>query len=104
MSSLERPFSARGFPVTQPIYYVNGTRDPNTPVWQARAHHDAQNGALRQLLLVVNGGHSPIFGNLRDCTDGLWAAIDAGTGFPEAVASCSWPTELTSTAPTLSKR
>lgn len=54
-----RPESTGDWPVTRPIYYFNGSRDTNTPLWQARGHFDAQKGARREFVAVVDAGHNP---------------------------------------------
>ncbi|HTV22639.1 MAG TPA: alpha/beta fold hydrolase [Polyangiaceae bacterium] len=93
---LDRPFEAGDWPITSPLYYFSGSDDPNTPPWQAQAHYDAMLGAPRWLVSVIAAGHNPLAFNLLDCQPALWAAVIAGSGFADAVASCPWPTALAS--------
>lgn len=97
--AVDRPYFAGDWQVSMPIYYFNGTNDPNTPMWQAEAHFDAQTGAPRTLVAVAAGGHNPLVLNLNDCKPDMWAAIAAGAGFVDAVGRCAWPTEITVAQP-----
>lgn len=97
--SLDRAYDARDWPITQPIYYFVGTDDPNTPPWQAISHFAAESGAPRALVSAVAAGHNPIGFNLADCQPALWTAMSTGVGFAEAVATCTWPTVLTTASP-----
>jgi pimeloyl-ACP methyl ester carboxylesterase len=91
--ALDRAYAARDWPVTRPIYYFNGSRDPNTPLWQARAHFDAEENAPRHFVTVLDAGHNPVRANLAECLPVLWSAIASDSGFEGAVDSCAWPTE-----------
>jgi proline iminopeptidase len=93
---VDLPYVAGEWPVTAPIYYFNGTNDPNTPMWQAQVHYEAQTTAERHFVAISGGGHNPLIFNLDDCKPDIWAAIDAGTGFDEAIGRCGWPTQRTS--------
>jgi proline iminopeptidase len=91
---VDHPYFASDWLVSKPIYYFNGTNDPNTPMWQAQAHYDAQTTAPRQFVAIAGGGHNPLLMNLNDCKADLWAAMATGSGFSEAVGRCAWPTEV----------
>jgi len=91
---LDRPYAARRWPVSVPIYYFSGSDDPNTPSWQAQVHYDAEVGAKRELVSIIAAGHNPVGLNLTDCAPALWEAMRAGTGFAEAVGTCAWPTQV----------
>jgi len=93
---LDRAYAARDWPITKPIYYFSGKRDPNTPSWQAQAHFDAEVTAPRELVSVPDAGHQPLALNLEDCAAPLWAAMAGGKGLKDALSGCEWPTELTS--------
>lgn len=95
---VDQPYFAGEWPVTAPIYYFNGTNDPNTPMWQAQAHYEAQTAAERHFVAIGGAGHNPLILNLADCKPDIWTAIDAGAGFDEAIARCTWPTQRTSAA------
>jgi pimeloyl-ACP methyl ester carboxylesterase len=94
---VDRPYFASDWLVTAPIYYFNGTNDPNTPIWQAQAHYEAQTMAERHFVAISGAGHNPMGLNLIDCKPDVWAAIAGGTGFDEAIAGCAWPTQRPST-------
>jgi proline iminopeptidase len=96
---LDRAYAARDWPVTSPIYYFSGTKDPATPTWQADAHFEAQRTAPRTLVSIPDGGHNPMFFNLSDCLTPLWSAIGSGQGFGAALELCSWPTRIKTAAP-----
>jgi len=95
---LDRPYAARDWAITKPIYYFSGKKDPNTPSWQAQAHFDAEVTAPRELVSVPDAGHQPLAFNLDDCAVPLWAAMARGKGLHDALSGCAWPTELTSVA------
>ena len=95
---LDRPYAARDWPITKPIYYFSGQKDPNTPSWQAQAHFDAEVSAPRELVSVPDAGHEPLVFNLGDCAVPLWAAMARGKSLHDALSGCAWPTELTSAA------
>jgi hypothetical protein len=96
--AVDLPYFASEWPVSALIYYFNGTNDPNTPFWQAQIHYEAQTTAERHFVAVSGAGHNPLALNLDDCKPDIWAAIDAGAGFDEAIARCAWPTQRTSAA------
>jgi pimeloyl-ACP methyl ester carboxylesterase len=96
---LSRPFFATDWPVTTPTYYFQGTRDPNTPAWQAEVHFSAQPTALRELVFVENGGHNAYSINLTACHDDIWQAISAAASLHDALGACDWPTRLITAAP-----
>lgn len=96
--AVDLPYFAEEWPVTAPIYYFNGTNDPNTPMWQAQAHYEAQTSTERHFVAISGGGHNPLIFNLDDCKSDIWAAIDAGAGFDEAMGRCAWPTQRTAAA------
>lgn len=91
---VDHPYFAGDWLVSMPIYYFNGTNDPNTPLWQAQAHYEAQVEAPRQLVAIAAGGHNPLILNLGDCKADVWAAMASGTGFVDAIGRCAWPTEI----------
>ncbi len=94
---VDRPYVTGDWLVTAPIYYFNGTNDPNTPIWQAQVHYEAQTTTERHFVGVSGAGHNPLVYNLIDCKPAIFAAIAAGTGFDEALAGCAWPTQRPST-------
>lgn len=94
---LDRPYSAADWPISVPIYYLSGTADPNTPPWQAQFHFASQTKARRTLVHVDRAGHNPFGGNLAGdgtCLLPLWAAIDTGENFEQAITACKWPVEI----------
>ncbi|MET0389547.1 MAG: alpha/beta hydrolase [Polyangiales bacterium] len=94
---LDRPFAARDWPITVPIYYLSGTDDPNTPPWQVKEHFEAETTAPRKLVHVQRAGHNPFAGNLvgdGTCLLPLWTAIETGQGFDDAVEQCGWPVQI----------
>jgi len=92
---LDREYDAADYPIDAPIFYIEGTRDPATPLWQTDAHIERQPQTDRFRITVVDTGHNPFGASLVDCVEPLWASfLDAGKGLQDAVNSCRWQTTL----------
>jgi pimeloyl-ACP methyl ester carboxylesterase len=89
------PYDAAYHPVSAPIFYLNGTRDPNTPLAIAKTHVDRQPQTDRAFISVIDGGHNPFSLNLASCAGALWTSFEArGDGLEAALATCEAPTML----------
>ena len=95
--ALDDPFDVRNYPFTAPTYYVTGTRDPNTPPWQAD-YHFANHVAARTMLVVPGGGHNSMGYNLGlESMCAVPIVEDMATGgahLAERIAACPRPVEL----------
>lgn len=93
--ALVDPFDAADHPIPAPVFYLNGTRDPNTPYAIARTHAEKQPQTSRAFISVTDGGHNPFMLNLAGCAPALWSAFEAaGSGLEAALATCEAPTTL----------
>ncbi len=91
---LTSPYDSKRFLVKTPLHYVQGIDDPYTPVWGAVYHHENQIYAKRQMLLVKNAGHSPLFTQLTrgGCSEMFWKAVTENNDFSSLVKKCKVPT------------
>jgi pimeloyl-ACP methyl ester carboxylesterase len=92
-----RPYDSDAYPVAGiPIYYFEGTRDPNTSPANAYHHFKGQTQTTRTLIWVAAGGHTDLSGTLYQmgCTPAIFEAIAMnGTGLRAALDQCRWPME-----------
>ena len=90
-----RPYDSRLYPVVNvPIYYFEGSQDPNTSPANAHYHFEHQTQTDRLYLLVSLGGHTDLSGTLHQmgCTPGIFEAIamNNGPGLQAALEQCRW--------------
>ncbi len=69
--TLVNPFDSANYSITAPIYYIQGGRDPATPLWQAQYHFSTQIHAARHLLIIPEAVHEPTKA-ISDGLEGLW--------------------------------
>ena len=108
--SFIKPYDSALYPVTVPIYYFEGSDDPNTTPADAAYHFNNQTQADRVFTSVTGtftgggGGHTAMSGTLHEagCTPAIFTAIATN---PSATASnktvieaCSWPVVITTRA------
>jgi hypothetical protein len=93
---MDRPFDARNWKTSAPVYYFEGDRDPATPMNQALYNYKAQTKAeFRKFVVVHGGGHPALTYNLSDCRPGILAEIaNGGRELEAALAKCSLQTEI----------
>jgi proline iminopeptidase len=96
--SHDRPYDSVNYPVSVPIYYFEGSADPNTSPANAGHHFNSQTQANRYFTLVWEGGHTDMSGTLHQlpgCTAGIFTAIARNpSGFQAALDQCPWPKTL----------
>ncbi len=93
---LDRPYDAKDWPTSRPIFYISGEFDPAAPPFQAQHHIRVEGQTDRFLIAVTDGGHSKIGDFLPDCKEGLWKSFSAeGAGLADALAGCVAETKLT---------
>jgi pimeloyl-ACP methyl ester carboxylesterase len=94
---LVAPYDAAAHPVGVPIYYFEGANDPNTTPENAAYHYLHQTQTTRVFTLIGGGGHPALSKTLheRGCTPAIFTAIANGTGFGDALRSCTWPVTVT---------
>jgi len=88
------PYDSANYPVTVPIYYFEGSQDPNTSPANAYHHFVNQTQTHRLFTLVLAGGHTDMSGTLHQmgCTPAIFEAIAMnGTGLEAALEQCRWP-------------
>jgi len=99
-----KPYDSAQHPVTVPIYYFEGSDDPDTTPESAAWHFDHQTQADRVFTSIADGGHTSMSGTLHEagCTPSIFTAIATS---PSATASnkavieaCSWPVVVTTRA------
>jgi pimeloyl-ACP methyl ester carboxylesterase len=89
-----RPYDSANYPVTVPIYYFEGSEDPNTSPANAGWHFNHQTQAPRAATLVWGGGHTDLEGTLHQtgCTPAIFTAIARNPlGLRAALDQCHWP-------------
>jgi pimeloyl-ACP methyl ester carboxylesterase len=77
-----------------PIYYFEGSEDPNTSPANAIYHYTNQTLTDRLFVLVWGGGHTDLSRGLyqRGCTPGIFAAIATNpSNLGSALTQCQWP-------------
>lgn len=89
-----RPYDSAQYPVvTVPIYYFEGSQDPNTSPANAYYHFLNQTQAHRVFTLVWRGGHTDMSDTLHQmgCTPAIFEAIAMnGAGLGAALEQCHW--------------
>jgi len=99
-----KPYDSAQHPVTVPIYYFEGSDDPDTTPESAVHHFDHQTQADRVYTEVTGGGHTAMSGTMHEagCTPAIFTAIasnPSGTVQNKAVIeACSWPVVVTARA------
>lgn len=90
-----RPFDAREWQTSSPIYYFEGDEDPSTPMAQALYHFNSQSQASRTFIKVVGGSHIPLMYTLSDCWSALCQSIgQKGDGLSDVLAACRIETHI----------
>jgi pimeloyl-ACP methyl ester carboxylesterase len=92
--SFVHPYDSAQYPVTVPIYYFEGSEDPNTSPANAAYHFSNQTQANRVFTLVWGGGHTDMSGTLHEtgCTPAIFTAIATNpSGLGAALQQCHWP-------------
>lgn len=64
---LTRPFDARDWRSQSPIYYIQGSDDPSTPLPQAVYSYDQQTRSQRAMIVIPGGGHGTAETDLGSC-------------------------------------
>jgi proline iminopeptidase len=89
------PYDSAQYPVTVPIYYFEGSEDPDTSPENALYHFNHQTQANRLFNLVWGGGHTDMSGTLHQipgCTPAIFTAIATNpSGLGAALQGCHWP-------------
>jgi len=99
-----RPYDSAQHPVTVPIYYFEGSDDPDTTLESAAYHFSNQTQADRVFTLIGGGGHTAMSGTLHEagCTPGIFTAIATNPSATELNATiirgCSWSVLVTTRA------
>jgi proline iminopeptidase len=99
-----KPYDSAAYPVTVPIYYFEGSADPDTTPANAAYHFLNQTQADRVFTSITGGGHTAMSGTLHEagCTPAIFTAIatnPSGTSSNKAVIeACSWPVVVTTRA------
>lgn len=97
--SLSNPFDIVDFSYSAPTFYFIGENDSATPTWQGQYHFDNNSKSPRTMLMVPEGGHSPLRGDLDLCSLDLIVAIAEGTtDIEEALFLCDPEVVITSSA------
>lgn len=74
--SLHSPYDSKRFQLKIPIYYINGTTDPQTPFESAMYHFQNQSSASFTFFQKVTGhGHNPFKSSLKSCAEKIWSNI-----------------------------
>jgi pimeloyl-ACP methyl ester carboxylesterase len=92
-----RPYDSRDYPVNVPIYYFEGSRDPNTSPANADHHFDYQTQTTRAFTTVLGGGHTDLSDALRQlgCRPAIFTAIARNPlGLADALRQCNWYLEF----------
>jgi len=93
--TFDRPYDAKNWPITQPIFYLSGELDPAAPPYQAQYHVAAEPRTDRFLIFVSDAGHSKIGDLMPDCREGLWMSFATkGAGLSEALSACTVKSRL----------
>jgi hypothetical protein len=93
--AFDRPFDSARWQSKAPIFYWAGTRDPNTPYFDARYHFDNQKSAKRFFVSVAEGGHNKLGNIVGDCKEEVWNSIlSGGQNFSHAIKHCQMPLSL----------
>jgi hypothetical protein len=93
-----RPYDSANYPVNVPIYYFEGSRDPNTSPANAAHHFNHQTQTERWAVVVLGGGHTDLSDTLRQmgCVPAIFTAIARNpSGFEDALLQCRWPMQVT---------
>lgn len=85
---LSRPYDSAAYQIKAPIYYFSGNLDPATPPAHANYHFENQKGP-KTLISVMNGGHQALSGNLMDCANEVWRAIEKNESLLSALSKCA---------------
>jgi len=99
-----RPYDSAQYPVTVPIYYFEGSDDPDTTPQSASYHFSNQTQADRVFTLIGDGGHTAMSGTLHEagCTPGIFTAIATNPSATvlnaAAIQQCGWPVAVTTRA------
>jgi len=91
--SFLHPYDSVQFPVTVPIYYFEGSDDPNTSPENAAYHFYNQTQTVRLFALIQRGGHTAMSGTLHQtgCTPAIFEAIATNPGgIWSALYQCHW--------------
>jgi proline iminopeptidase len=59
-------FHAQDYPLRVPVTYLQGMIDGATPYMEALQHFQGATGTQRQMVLVIEGGHSPVVQCLQE--------------------------------------
>lgn len=81
-------YDSKKFQIADPVVYINGERDPATPVKQMRYHFESQKGGTKVSVVVPQAGHSPSGFSLSSCMPEIWGAMLSDV---EEIASASAP-------------
>lgn len=88
--TLDHPFKSSDWHTSSPIYYVEGTEDPATPMNQALIHFKGQHDSQRTFVAIPDGGHSVLEMGLSDCKEAIFRAVaDDGHNLEEALSTCA---------------
>jgi pimeloyl-ACP methyl ester carboxylesterase len=69
-------YDSKYFQIPVPIYYLQGSADPQTPIKSARYHFKHQRKASKKIFQVIKGGgHRPTESRINICTDQVWQMI-----------------------------
>ncbi|MNK06313.1 Alpha/beta hydrolase family protein [compost metagenome] len=92
---LSRPYDSAQYQIKAPIYYFSGKQDPATPPAQVLYHFQNQI-TTRTWVSVEQGGHQALTGNLMDCSENVWRAIDKNSSdaLKEALSQCTLSSQV----------
>lgn len=91
-----RPYDSVQYPVTVPIYYFEGSEDPDTSPANALYHYSNQTQANRVFTMIWGAGHPALSKTLHQtgCTPAIFTAIATNpAGVGAALTQCQqlWP-------------
>lgn len=102
--SFVKPYDSAQFPLTVPIYYFEGSDDPDTIPAGANYHFAKQTQTNRLFTSVTGGGHTAMSKTLHEagCTPAIFTAIAASPSDLSAVSTaihqCNWSVTTTTRA------
>jgi pimeloyl-ACP methyl ester carboxylesterase len=90
---MNRPLDIRRWPISEPIYYLQGMADPACPYkYNTFYHAQVEFDAPRFMMLAPDWGHDFIGGLFKDCVEDIWDSIfHDGRNFENVFKRCRAP-------------
>ena len=85
---LSNPFDSKNYPISVPIYYFVGKKDPITPPWQTNLHFIKQPELTKKTQTIISNEPHAALQALTECQTEVWEAMYKHLPLKNALKEC----------------